>query len=100
MRAQVDGPYIRDEVETIPPGDMEKLQVESLRAGIDRVRGDDPGVVRSRRRLARRRERPQDRRVAPHAVLGADVDRVAHDARHVLGAHQLVAGGAGQDNVP
>lgn len=29
--------YIRDEVETIPPRDMEKLQVERLRAGIDRV---------------------------------------------------------------
>lgn len=29
--------YIRDEVETIPPRDMEKLQVERLRAGVDRV---------------------------------------------------------------
>jgi phenylacetate-CoA ligase len=29
--------YIWDEVETIPPGEMEKLQVERLRAGVDRV---------------------------------------------------------------
>jgi len=29
--------YIRDEVETIPPQDMEKLQVERLRAGVERV---------------------------------------------------------------
>src|SRR5262245_22838458 len=29
--------YIRDEVETITPHDMEKLQVERLRAGIERV---------------------------------------------------------------
>lgn len=29
--------YIWDEVETMPPGEMEKLQVERLRAGVDRV---------------------------------------------------------------
>ena len=29
--------YIRDEVETIPARDMEKLQVEILRDGMDRV---------------------------------------------------------------
>lgn len=29
--------YIRDEVETIPPQEMEKLQVERLRAGVERV---------------------------------------------------------------
>jgi phenylacetate-CoA ligase len=29
--------YIRDEAETIPPQDMEKLQVERLRAGVERV---------------------------------------------------------------
>jgi phenylacetate-CoA ligase len=29
--------YVRDEVETIAPPDMEKLQVERLRAGVDRV---------------------------------------------------------------
>ena len=29
--------YIWSEVETMPPGEMEKLQVERLRAGVDRV---------------------------------------------------------------
>ncbi len=29
--------YIRDEVETIPPRDMERLQVERLRSGVERV---------------------------------------------------------------
>ncbi len=34
--------YIRDEVETIPPQDMEKLQVERLRAGVERVSKNVP----------------------------------------------------------
>jgi phenylacetate-CoA ligase len=34
---QVDKSYIWDDVETIPPQEMEKFQVERLRAGIDRV---------------------------------------------------------------
>ena len=34
--------YIRDEVETIPPRDMEKLQVERLRAGVERVSKNVP----------------------------------------------------------
>lgn len=37
MNTQSVRSYIRDEVETIPPQDMEKLQVERLRAGVERV---------------------------------------------------------------
>ena len=37
MSKQVVKSYIRDEVETIPPQELEQLQVERLRSGIDRV---------------------------------------------------------------
>ncbi len=37
MNMQIVKSYIWDKVETIPPHEMEKLQVERLRAGIDRV---------------------------------------------------------------
>jgi phenylacetate-CoA ligase len=37
MSTQVVRSYIRDEVETIPPQDMQTLQVERLRAGIERL---------------------------------------------------------------
>ncbi len=37
MSTQIVKSYIWDEVETLPPQEMEKLQVERLRAGIDRV---------------------------------------------------------------
>jgi phenylacetate-CoA ligase len=37
MSTQVVRSYIRDEVETIPPQDMKTLQVERLRAGIERL---------------------------------------------------------------
>jgi len=37
MRTQGIQSYIRDEVETVTPQEMEKLQVERLRAGIERM---------------------------------------------------------------
>jgi phenylacetate-CoA ligase len=37
MGTQIVNSYIWDEVETIPPQDMEKLQVERLQAGIERL---------------------------------------------------------------
>lgn len=42
MSTQDAKSYIRDEVETIPPRDMEKLQVERLRAGVERVSKNVP----------------------------------------------------------
>jgi phenylacetate-CoA ligase len=37
MKTKTLGGYIRDEAETLPPRDRERLQVERLRAGIDRI---------------------------------------------------------------